>query len=566
MSSLARSLADIINLNGEVKASAIGDIGLTVYSTLDDLPFTGLTEGDQAYVSSNRRFYISNGSGWYNVALANASPNLTVSNGAVVLATDGSTPTVITLTATDSDNPLAAITYTVESDGSFGGLATLSQDSSVFTITPLSEDSATTTSSTLTFKASDGINFGTDISSFSLTFGPDWSVAPTETKLYADQPGASEQLGYFKRLAVSGDGNYIAAGAPGDDGDNDAGPNQQGAVNIFVKSGGTWSLQQVIRRDVAAAALGEGLSLDETGTYLLIGANTEGSTGKAHIYKRTGSTWAYMQTLVASDGGSGDNFGMACSISKDGTVAAICAREYDGVSDGTSNSGAVYTFSKSGETWTQTAIVESASPAVNEYFGTGVALSEDGTYMIVGAWGTNTFNGSVVLFSWNGTSWDLDQTIAGPSGTGRLGFDVDISNDGVYAISGAYLNTPDQAYIWVRSGSTWTQQALLTASDAQSDDNFGVSVAISGDGNYCIAGAMYEDEGGFNAGAAYIFERNGTTWTEVKKLIASDAQADEWFGQASRINYNGTVAVCAASRVTGPGSEVNAGALYVYEA
>ena len=145
------------------------NIGLSHFDTLDSLPINNLVKGQQAYVTGTNRLYISNGSGWFNVALINASPTLTIDpTGAITLATDG-TPTVITLTATDSDTPSGAITFSVESDGSFSGLGTISQDSSVFTITPKLEDSATTTSSTLTFKASDGINFGST-SALSLTF------------------------------------------------------------------------------------------------------------------------------------------------------------------------------------------------------------------------------------------------------------------------------------------------------------------------------------------------------------------------------------------------------------
>jgi hypothetical protein len=148
-----------------------GGVGLSVYSTLDNLPTSGLTSGDQAFVSSTNRFYISNGTGWYNVALINATPTLSINpSGAVILATDGSTPTVITLTGTDSDNADANLVYSVESDGNFDGLATLSQDSSVFTITPLSEDSATSAASTLTFKVSDGISFGSGTTTFTLSF------------------------------------------------------------------------------------------------------------------------------------------------------------------------------------------------------------------------------------------------------------------------------------------------------------------------------------------------------------------------------------------------------------
>jgi hypothetical protein len=171
--SLNRTLAGLITTTGDVKTANLDNVsaGLTVYATLDDLPTTGLTSGDQAYVSATSRFYISNGSGWYNVALVNATPNLTIDpTGTIILAQDGSTTSVITLTGTDSDYPDANLTYSVESDGSFFGLGTVSQDSSVFTITPLSQDSATTSSATLTFKASDGISFGSASRSFSLFF------------------------------------------------------------------------------------------------------------------------------------------------------------------------------------------------------------------------------------------------------------------------------------------------------------------------------------------------------------------------------------------------------------
>jgi len=179
-----------------IRNAAIEDAGaggLTVYATKEDLPTSGLTAGDQAYVSANSRLYVSNGSGWYNVALINATPSLSIDpTGTIALSTTGET-TTITLTATDSDNAVAGLTYTVESDGSFGGLATISQDSSVFTITPLSEDSATTVESTLTFKASDGISFGSGQRTFTLTFRVQNSNYTT-VLLKADTAGTDNQV------------------------------------------------------------------------------------------------------------------------------------------------------------------------------------------------------------------------------------------------------------------------------------------------------------------------------------------------------------------------------------
>ena len=171
--------------------------GLTVYSTLDSLPTTSLSVGDQAYVSGNNRMYISNGSGWYNVALINATPSLTVSpSGNIALSNDGVAQT-ITITAVDSDNADASLTLSVDSSGDFFKMGTVTQDSSVFTIIPRSEDSALATgddgTSSLTFKASDGINFGAQEVTFTLTFNVPNSEY-TNFLVKADTAGTDNQV------------------------------------------------------------------------------------------------------------------------------------------------------------------------------------------------------------------------------------------------------------------------------------------------------------------------------------------------------------------------------------
>ncbi len=196
-----------------VDSAQVQNIGLEHYLTLDSLPITNLEPGQQAYVSGTNRLYMSNGSGWFNVALINSTPNLTIDpTGTIVLATDG-TPTTITLTATDSDTPESLISFSVESDGSFGGLGTLSQDSSVFTITPKIEDSATTTSATLTFKASDGVNFGTGTTPLSLTFGTPATQSSRYTTLLvkADASASHPQTDHTGRHTLSNAGNNYSS-------------------------------------------------------------------------------------------------------------------------------------------------------------------------------------------------------------------------------------------------------------------------------------------------------------------------------------------------------------------
>jgi len=165
---------DTITETGEIS----GGGGVTTYATTGDLPTSGNSEGDQAFVSGNNRLYIWNGSGWYNIALINTNPSIdsfTLSGGGTYDGTSlfslddaNLSNSVITIVATDPEE--LPIIYSATADSDFNGLATFSQDSSVFTVTPLSKDSATTTSGTITFTASDAVNIASSIRTFSLTF------------------------------------------------------------------------------------------------------------------------------------------------------------------------------------------------------------------------------------------------------------------------------------------------------------------------------------------------------------------------------------------------------------
>ena len=121
----------IVGTSLGVDSAEVASIGLKVFQTLDSLPTSNLVSGQQALVDSDKRLYISNGLGWYNIAVINQTPSLTITpSGSISLANDG-TPTTITLTASDSDTPSGLISFSVESDGSFSGLGTLSEFNSI---------------------------------------------------------------------------------------------------------------------------------------------------------------------------------------------------------------------------------------------------------------------------------------------------------------------------------------------------------------------------------------------------------------------------------------------------
>lgn len=151
-------------------AAAASGSSTTVYATIDLLPLSGASTGDQAYVSGNNRLYIWNGTGWYNIALINTTPSISGVSSSYGLAADG-TATTVTITATDPEG--VPITYSIASDTS-GNVATVSQgtgsNTNVFTITP-STNTANGGTFSLTFRASDGVNIATAVSEFTLVFG-----------------------------------------------------------------------------------------------------------------------------------------------------------------------------------------------------------------------------------------------------------------------------------------------------------------------------------------------------------------------------------------------------------
>ena len=137
----------------------------TVYANVDALPTSGNITGAQAYVSGNNRLYIWNGTGWYNIALINTAPSISGVSSSYALALDG-TATTVTITATDPEG--LPITYSIASDTS-GNIATVTQSSNVFTITPTTNTANAGTFS-LTFRASDGVNLATAVAEFTLVF------------------------------------------------------------------------------------------------------------------------------------------------------------------------------------------------------------------------------------------------------------------------------------------------------------------------------------------------------------------------------------------------------------
>lgn len=521
----ARQIASLIDNSGDVKSlhldnvsNASGIVGTQVYATPALLPTTGLSSGDQAFVTSNQRLYITNGSGWYNVALINATPTFTTGpDAAYALATD-LTPTVITLVAQDSDGQ--SVTYSATPSG-MDGIATLSQDSSVFTVTPLHDSAGGAGSFTITFQATDGIGIASGVSTFSLAFTTDWATASTsEVVLTPSGIGNGDKFGW-DHFGLSTDGTYLVVGAVQEDTTN----SNQGKAWVFKYGGSSWSEEATLFPPAsdhkAELNFGQHADISGDGSVAIISALNYGTyTGAVYVYTRSGTTWTYRTRLTASDAANYDAFGgegqgQGIGISKDGTYIIVGAHQDD---DGGSNRGSAYVFTGSGASWSQQQkLAPSYTSGNSTAFGNAVVLNNDATYCAVAAKNMNK----------NGTS----------------------TNTGV-------------VFIYTRSGSTWTEQAYVSPSDGAASDNFGWHISMNGAGDRLLVYSRYDDDGGDSTGSIYVYTRSGSTWTQAAKVTKTSPSASDLWGKVS-LNETGDVFVTSGD--VSSNSVAGSGKLYVYK-
>ena len=285
-------------------------------------------------------------------------------------------------------------------------------------------------------------------------------------------------------------------------------------------------------------------------------------TGSVYLFSGSGTNWTQQTKLTASDAASDDYFGISVAFSKDGSVLAIGAERDDDNGDG-NRTGSVYLFSGSGTNWTQQTKLTASDADTSDYFGRSVAFNKNGL-LAIGADLDNdngqNGSGSVYLFSGSGTNWtEIKKLTASDAATGdNFGSSVAFSNNGLLAI-GAHQDDSGSVYLFSGSGTNWTQQTKLTASDADTSDYFGRSVAFNKNGLLAIGADLDNDNGQNGSGSVYLFSGSGTNWTEIKKLTASDAASNDRFGRSVAFSNNGLLAVGAY----GDGS--TSGSVYLYD-
>jgi hypothetical protein len=250
------------------------------------------------------------------------------------------------------------------------------------------------------------------------------------------------------------------------------------------------------------------------------------------VYVRSGTTWTLQQKLFANDPAARDRFGNAVALA--GDTAVISAPGQD---DGIQDAGAIYIFTRSGTTWTQQAKLRASNADVGarDFLGNQVALSSDGLTAVAASPlddDAGDASGSVYVFFFNGASWGRQAklTASDAAAGDEFGRRVDIDGDTIVVGASGKDSAKGAAYVFTRVGTTWSQEAKLTASDGAAGNEFGRGVAVSGDN--IVVGSYLDDGGGTDAGSVTIFTRDGTTWTEEGKLGPSGDPTGDFFGRS----------------------------------
>jgi hypothetical protein len=371
-------------------------------------------------------------------------------------------------------------------------------------------------------------------------------------KLLASDGAAMDHFGRF----VSLDGDTALIGVECDD-DNGENFGNSGSAYIFIRSGTTWTQQAKLLASDGGGGdyFGSSVSLD--GDTALIGAkyNNDNGTnsGSAYVFTRSGTNWTQQAKLLASDGGGGDYFGS--SVSLDGDTALIGAERDD---DNETDSGSAYVFTCSGTNWTQQVKLTASDGEGGDHFGFSVSLDAD--TIAIGAVGDNSYNGSVCVFTRSGATWSQQAKLLGSDSASGDYFGWSVSLDGDTALVGAacdddYGTSSGSAYVFTRSGTTWTQQAKLHVSDGVPYGWFGYCASL--DGDTALIGAVCDDDNGTSSGSVYLFTRSGATWVQHAKLTASDGAGYGWFGCS--VSLDGDTALIGAY-----GDDAERGSAYVF--
>ena len=428
------------------------------------------------------------------------------------------------------------------------------------------------------------------------------TIDPTVQTAYlkAANAGASDEFAF----AVATSGDTIVVGARFEDSGNPANPNDNsaqdtGAIYVFTRSGASWTQQAYLKAAIRDPGDDFGFAVAIDGDTIVVGASGEESgtgdpndnsrtdSGAAYVFVRNGNSWSQQAYLKPGNPDVSDLAGRSVAISGNTIVVGAYNEDSNGSSpndNSASNAGAAYVFVRNGTSWSQQAYLKATNAGTGDEFGRSVAIVGD--TIVVGAPyedsasaadpGNNSFTdaGAAYVFTRSGSNWTQRAYLKAGNVTPGAEFGYAVALDGNSLVIGAPgENGTGAAYVFTGSGPSWTPQASFTAANADNLDYFGAFVALSGDilavgapGEDSASASMPNDNSRTDSGAAYVFTRSGSSWTQRAYLKADNAGADDLFGTSVAIAGN-TLVVGAPyedNSTTPNESATNAGAAYVF--
>lgn len=432
---------------------------------------------------------------------------------------------------------------------------------------------------------------------------------------YVKAADPSDEAFFGQSVAVSADGQFMAVGAPGRPSAQGAG----GAVYVFARTGNQWAQEARLAPPTPEPGnlFGYSLGLSSDGGTLAVGApngsGDVGHSGTAFVFTRGAGAWGLPVRVAASNANMGDRFGWQVALSGDGATLAVGAPDESGDArtiNGPDNnnrrgSGAAYVFALAAGGWAQQAYVKASNADAFDSFGAALALSADGQTLAVGAINessaargvggdpddnTAQSSGAVYVFGRALDTWSQQAYVkaANTLGNAAFGSAIALSANGQAMAVGSPFEASDArgidgnpannaatssgaVYLFDRQGGPWRQSSYVKASNTDANDNFGASVALSGDGATLAVGAPGEgsaarglqaDQSDNSApwnGAAYLFQRTGSAWRQQAYIKPSNTLRGEGFGAALALSgQGGGVGAPSAALAVGCPSAVNA--------
>ncbi len=385
-------------------------------------------------------------------------------------------------------------------------------------------------------------------------------------KLTASDGSPVDSFGW----AVAVSGNAVIVGVPFDD-DN---LGDSGSAYVFGFERGAWVEHKLLPLDGQSSDT-FGLSVTLDGNTALVGAtgvdDNGSASGAAYVFGFGGGSWVEKQKLLASDGAESTQQGFGKSVSVSGDVAIIGASG-DDTAGGNSGAAYVFRFDPKASQWVEQQKLLASDGAAGDHFGVSVAVC--GNVAVLGAQNedhecggvTTSDAGAAYVFRFDtaASQWVEEQKLV-PSHCGidnEFGVSVSISDDRVligalgHSDNGSFSGA---AYVFEYDARTsrWIEEHELLAADGQGSDQFGRSVAVSGD--TALVGAHHVDDVGSDYGAAYVYRFDGSTWLLENKLLPDPGPWTAFFGYS--VALFGDTAVVGAY-----GDDVQSGAAYVFPA